>query len=109
MGPGFDAFAIALALHMELEVIETPGTFAIETDLRIARDKRNLVVRGFEKLHSAEGFTFRISSEIPLSGGLGTSAAAYVAGPSILESSPVVREVTDRLAESVQRLEIGNL
>lgn len=65
---------------MELEVVETPGTFAVETDLKIARDRRNLAVRGFETLHPADGFTFRIRSQIPLSGGLGTSAAAYVAG-----------------------------
>jgi len=80
LGPGFDTFAAALALHMELEVIETPGTFAVETDLAIARDRRNLAVRGFERLHPADGFTFRIRSEIPLCGGLGTSAAAFVAG-----------------------------
>jgi homoserine kinase len=80
LGPGFDSFAAALALHMELEVIETPGTFAVETDLPIASDRRNLAVRGFERLHPADGFTFRISSAIPLCGGLGTSAAAFVAG-----------------------------
>jgi homoserine kinase len=80
LGPGFDSFAAALALHMELEVVETPGTFAVETELQISRDRRNLAVRGFERLHSADGFTFRIGSQIPLCGGLGTSAAAYVAG-----------------------------
>ncbi|CAB4873801.1 unannotated protein [freshwater metagenome] len=80
LGPGFDAFAAALGIHMELEVEETPGVFAVETDLPISRDRRNLVVRGFERLLDAEGFTFRIRSEIPLCGGLGTSAAAYVAG-----------------------------
>ena len=80
LGPGFDSFAAALALHMELEVLETPGTFAVETDLEISRDRRNLAVRGFERLHPADGFTFRIGSQIPLCGGLGTSAAAYVAG-----------------------------
>jgi homoserine kinase len=79
LGPGFDVFAAALALHMELEVEET-GTFAVETDLQIATDRRNLAVRGFEKLHAPDRFTFRIRSNIPLSGGLGTSAAAYVAG-----------------------------
>jgi homoserine kinase len=79
LGPGFDAFAAALSLHMELEVEET-GTFAVETDLQIATDRRNLAVRGFEKLHPPDRFTFRIRSDIPLSGGLGTSAAAYVAG-----------------------------
>ena len=79
LGPGFDAFAAALSLHMELDVEET-GRFAVETDLSIARDRRNLAVRGFERLHPPDDFTFRITSDIPLSGGLGTSAAAYVAG-----------------------------
>jgi len=79
LGPGFDAFACALALHMELEVEET-GRFAVQTDLKIARDRRNLAVRGFARLADPERFTFRIRSQIPLSGGLGSSAAAYVAG-----------------------------
>jgi homoserine kinase len=79
LGPGFDSFAAAVGIHMTLEVEET-GRFAVETDLQIARDRRNLAVRGFARLHSPERFTFRISSDIPLSGGLGSSAAAYVAG-----------------------------
>ena len=32
LGPGFDVFAAALALHMELEVEET-GRFAVETNI----------------------------------------------------------------------------
>jgi homoserine kinase len=79
LGPGFDTFAVALGMHMTLEVQET-GRFAVQTDLRIARDRRNLAVRGFARLCSPERFTFRIASQIPLSGGLGSSAAAYVAG-----------------------------
>src|SRR3954466_12893933 len=79
LGPGFDAFAAALALHTEVEVVET-GRFAVVTDLAIAKDRRNLAVRGFERLHAPDAFEFRIRSDIPLSGGLGTSAAAYVAG-----------------------------
>jgi homoserine kinase len=79
LGPGFDVLAAALALHLEVEVVET-GSFAVVTELDVARDRRNLVVRGFERLHSADAFEFRISSDIPLSGGLGSSAAAVVAG-----------------------------
>jgi homoserine kinase len=71
--------AAALSLHLELEVQET-GTFAVESTLDVPRDRSNLVVRGFERLHSADGFEFRISSAIPLSGGLGASAAAIMAG-----------------------------
>src|SRR5204863_5547799 len=65
---------------LELEVEET-GTFGVETDLRgIPLNRSNLCVRAFEKLHSADGIVFRIRSEIPLAAGLGSSAAAIVAG-----------------------------
>jgi homoserine kinase len=79
LGPGFDCFAAALALHTEVEVAET-GTFAVETDLDVPRDRTNLVVRAFSSLAPADGLTFRIRSGIPMSGGLGSSAAAIVAG-----------------------------
>lgn len=79
LGPGFDVLAAALSLHLEVEVVET-GRFAVETELAVARDRRNLVVRAFERLHPADRFTFRLASEVPLSGGLGSSAAAIVAG-----------------------------
>jgi homoserine kinase len=79
LGPGFDVLAAALGLHMELEVEEGMG-FGVRTDLAIARDRRNLAVRGFSALRPADGVRFTIRSDIPLSGGLGTSAAAYVAG-----------------------------
>jgi homoserine kinase len=79
LGPGFDVLAAALDLRMELEV-EEAGRFEVRTDLSIARDRRNLCVRGFTALRAADGARFTIRSDIPLSGGLGTSAAAYVAG-----------------------------
>jgi homoserine kinase len=71
--------AAALALHLEVEVLET-GEFAIESDLPLPRGRENLCVRAFEHLHPADDFTFKIRSQIPLSGGLGSSAAAIVAG-----------------------------
>lgn len=79
LGPGYDALAAAVQLHLEVEVEET-GAFAVETELDVPRDRSNLLVRAFERLHPADDFTFRISSGIPLSGGLGSSAAAIVAG-----------------------------
>jgi homoserine kinase len=79
LGPGFDVLAAALALHLTVEVVET-GTFQVVTDLNIRKDRQNLVVRAFERLHPADHFEFRIGSSIPLSGGLGSSAAAIVAG-----------------------------
>ena len=79
LGPGFDCMAAALALELELEVAET-GSFAVETDLAVSKGRDNLAVRAFERLHPADGLTFRMRSTIPLTGGLGSSAAAIVAG-----------------------------
>ena len=79
LGPGFDCMAAALTLALEVEVEET-GQFAVRTDLPVGLGRENLCVRAFERLHPADGFTFTIRSQIPLSGGLGSSAAAIVAG-----------------------------
>jgi homoserine kinase len=79
LGPGFDVLAAALSLHLELEVLET-GRFAVDTALEIPTDRKNLIVQAFERLHPADDFEFRIASAIPLIGGLGSSAAAIVAG-----------------------------
>jgi homoserine kinase len=79
LGPGFDVLAAALDIHVEVEVEET-GRFAVHTDLAIARDRRNLCVRAFDLLAPAERHEFAIHSDVPLAGGLGTSAAAIVAG-----------------------------
>lgn len=80
LGPGYDCLAAALSLHLELEVEET-GEFAVESDLEgVPLDRSNLCVQAFEKLHPADGLTFRITSDIPLAAGLGSSAAAIVAG-----------------------------
>ncbi len=79
LGPGFDCMAAALSLHLELEVEET-GRFAVRTELPVPRGRENLCVRAFERLHPADGFEFRMRSQIPLAGGLGSSAAAIVAG-----------------------------
>jgi homoserine kinase len=79
LGPGFDCFAAALGLFLELEVSEAPA-FELLTDLDVRRDRSNLAVSAFERLHPASGYSFRLSSQIPLSGGIGSSAAAVVAG-----------------------------
>ena len=80
LGPGYDVLAAALAIHLELEV-EEAGTFSVEAEgLNVPLDRSNLCVRAFESLRPADGIAFRIKSEIPLAAGLGSSAAAIVAG-----------------------------
>jgi homoserine kinase len=80
LGPGFDVLAAALTLHLELEVYEA-DEFSVDAGGDPApEDRDNLCVRAFEELHPADGLRFEIRSEIPFTRGLGSSAAAIVAG-----------------------------
>jgi homoserine kinase len=80
LGPGYDVLAAALALQLQLEVEET-GSFSVQADgLDVPLDRSNLCVRAFEVLRPADEIAFRIKSEIPVAAGLGSSAAAIVAG-----------------------------
>lgn len=80
LGPGYDVMAAALDLWLELEVEET-GEFSLDPGgLDVPTGRDNLVVRAFETLHPADGIAFRLKKTIPLGRGLGSSAAAIVAG-----------------------------
>ena len=79
LGPGFDVLAAALSLHLEV-VVQPADEFELRTALPLPRDRSNLLVRAFETLRPADRHSFAVSSDIPLSGGLGSSAAAVVAG-----------------------------
>ncbi|MGC1853494.1 MAG: homoserine kinase, partial [Solirubrobacterales bacterium] len=80
LGPGYDVLAAALDLFLELEVEEV-GEFSFDPGaLDVSTGRDNLIVRAFESLHPADGIAFRLKRGIPLARGLGSSAAAIVAG-----------------------------
>ena len=80
LGPGYDVLAAALDLFLELEV-EEAGEFSFDPGpLDVPTGRDNLIVRAFESLHPADGIAFRLKRGIPLARGLGSSAAAIVAG-----------------------------
>ncbi|HSI80406.1 MAG TPA: homoserine kinase [Solirubrobacterales bacterium] len=80
LGPGYDVLAAALSLQLELEVTEA-GEFGIDPGGEgLPADRSNLCVRAFESLHPVDRLRFEVRSEIPLARGLGSSAAAIVAG-----------------------------
>ena len=57
-------------------------------------------MRGFAALHPPDDFEFTIRSDIPLSGGLGTSAAAIVAG--LVAADSIFELGADLLAEATR-------
>jgi homoserine kinase len=80
LGPGYDVLGAALALELELEVTET-GEYSFDPGgLAVPTDRGNLLVRSFERLHPADDISFALRSDIPLGRGLGSSAAAILAG-----------------------------
>ena len=91
-GPGFDAIGVACTIYNDLEltlkgeeglVIEIEG----EGAANIPADERNIVLRAIRTIlkrahreDEVKGFHIRMTNHIPLSRGLGSSAAAIVAG-----------------------------
>ena len=80
LGPGFDVLAAALDIQLELEVSESDAFEVDAGEQGLPADRDNLCVRAFERLHSADGLRFEVRSDIPVARGLGSSAAAIVAG-----------------------------
>jgi homoserine kinase len=90
LGPGFDALGLALALYDEVtvQVLDQPG-LSVEVSGEgadvLARDETHLVVRAIvETLKrlgaNPPGLSVRCTNGIPQGRGLGSSAAAIVAG-----------------------------
>lgn len=89
LGPGFDCLGLALSLHNELtlELREGSGEPVVEIEgegaRSLARTRENLAYRAANAVFAgrAEGhLALRCVNRIPLARGLGSSAAAVVAG-----------------------------
>jgi homoserine kinase len=81
LGPGFDCLAIALTLYLEV-TIEPADAFAISSEgcgAGLFDDDDNLGARVAAEVLGHSNFTMHVKSEIPLSRGLGSSAALAVA------------------------------
>jgi homoserine kinase len=91
LGPGFDALGLALSLHDEIEARVAPSGLRIEVSGEGAADvagaeEAHLVIRAmraaFDELGAGQppGITLSCVNQIPHGRGLGSSAAAIVAG-----------------------------
>jgi homoserine kinase len=92
LGPGFDTLAVAVQLYLSLRVKKIPGHGHLEFrfldhELRgencIERAYRSLAGKDFSRLPSS---SVEVRSDIPMRAGLGSSAAATVAGLRLYEA-----------------------
>lgn len=93
LGPGFDCFGLALNLYLTVRAQAAPGatescrvttTGAKENEV-LPRNNANLIYRAMAFAARREGLSLppvelEVHNEIPLASGLGSSAAAIVAG-----------------------------
>jgi len=89
LGPGFDSFGLALALYDDVEMAAAPSGLQVDVTGEgageVPRDEQHLVVRAaraaFDLLgHQPPGLRLRGHNRVPHGRGLGSSAAAIVAG-----------------------------
>jgi homoserine kinase len=93
LGPGFDCFGLALKLYLTVRATAMPGasepcrvtTTGAKENEALPRDSVNLIYRAMTFLARRETLSLPpvdlvVHNEIPLASGLGSSAAAIVAG-----------------------------
>jgi homoserine kinase len=114
LGPGFDAFGLALTLYDDLVVTPCGSGVTVEVtgcgEGEVPLDETHLVVRsiraGLDALGaSVPGFTLRCENRIPHGRGLGSSSAAIVGGLAAayaLAGEPVDRERLVVLANEIE-------
>lgn len=89
LGPGFDCLGMALQLYNSVEMTETGTGLHIEIhgegNQDIPRDENNMVFQAAQKVFKQAGLKptglrIRLSNNIPVARGLGSSTAAIVGG-----------------------------
>jgi homoserine kinase len=105
LGPGYDVLGAALGIELVVRVSEG-GEFGVDAgELPFPADRTNLVVRAFERLHPADSIAFEIGGEIPPARGLGSSAAAIVAGLLAADDLYELGNTRERIFELAREIE----
>jgi homoserine kinase len=92
IGPGFDTLAVAVQLYLSLRVRVIPGENNLQFEFVNQRlDGENYIERAFRFIAERHQFPIpalrvQVESDIPMKGGLGSSAAATVAGLRLFEA-----------------------
>lgn len=90
LGPGFDALSVAVDVELKLRVLEVGGTEVVfRGDVPVSGENR--IVTALDKArarfgHALPGCRVEVTSGIPMKAGLGSSAAATIAGLRLYEA-----------------------
>jgi homoserine kinase len=110
LGPGFDALSVAVNVYLRLRIVDVrpdqPGALDVEFEGTPPAGE-NRIITGFQRAASragipAPGARVTASSDIPVRAGLGSSAAAAVAGLRLYEALTAPANDEDRLAMATE-------
>jgi homoserine kinase len=119
LGAGFDCVGLALELYLNVRatVLSRPGARTLarsrgvgDSSLLPTSPEQNLILRVMRSTAEQEGFVLppvrlAVQNEIPVAGGMGSSAAATIAGIVLayaLNGRPVARETALRHATEME-------
>ena len=83
VGPGFDSVGIAVSKYLTIDVLEAQENWLIEHDLgeEIPSDEENLLLQtALQVASDLPPHRLKMTSEVPLARGLGSSSSVIVAG-----------------------------
>jgi homoserine kinase len=89
LGPGFDVLGLALALYVEVEVVDAPRLVVRSTGegADLAQDASHLAAKVATAVRGHDRLAITVKSSIPVGRGLGSSAALAVAAAAAAGSS----------------------
>lgn len=116
LGPGFDTLALALGLYLRCTLRRAKGRSRVLVSgvdiAAIPKDSSNLIfqtfcreIGGASSASGADGFELEIENHIPLGRGLGSSAAAIVAGLALANEWSGARRSREQLVQSATEIE----
>ncbi|MBI3896469.1 MAG: homoserine kinase [Acidobacteria bacterium] len=112
LGPGFDALALALGLYLRCTLRKSQQGLQITvsgTDTAtIPHDESNLIWKAFTRLAGGQtksGVELEIVNEVPIGKGLGSSAAAIVAGLALANEWFELKRSKDEIIKIATEME----
>lgn len=82
MGPGFDSIGVAVSLYLHVDVLEKTDHWIVDHNLgNLPHDQSNMIVKtALSVADDLEPRHLSVTSDIPVTHGLGSSSSAIVAG-----------------------------
>lgn len=108
IGPGFDSLGVAVNLYLTLDIIKPANTWYVHHDYgdTIPHNEQNFIVKTALKIcASLPPHEIKVTSDIPLARGLGSSSSALLAGIALANVLGQLILTSQHILEKATQLE----